>query len=213
MACAVALVLLLELDELALSEGFAKVGGGEVCEEEDEGSNPAVRSLRMAASVCESSLRSELRLVEDELVDEAEDAAEVEDDEELDDDEELESSAARRSLSSVSNVETRLAALDELEAVESEVVESPTAPGGDAGGGPGGGPPAPPASEGEAPEEPPSCERNACTDADTPTALEASIDDVDVFRDDEVDALELDWLEALFCPARLACSNRKSRLC
>jgi len=116
-----------------------------------------------------------------------------------------ESSAVNRLVRSVSSVDSRLLALDEL-SVELEEVESLAlvAPGGGPGGGAGGGPPTPPGPPAEelwpllSDAAPPSCDRKASTAADRPTAVEASEVDVALLADVEVDAVVLDASEELF---------------
>ncbi len=85
------------------------------------------------------------------------------------------------------------------------------------GGGPGGGPPTPPGPFGPwlapAEEAPSSWERNASIAADSPTELEASVDDTALALDVEAMLVALDWPEALFWFAWLACNISRSRLC
>jgi hypothetical protein len=138
-------------------------------------------------------------------------------DDELDD-----SSAVSRLVRSASSVDSRLLALDELsddvDELESLVLETP-------GGGPGGGPPAPLGPPGpalEAPlaelwllseETPPSCDRKASTAADSPIAVDASEIETALLADAEVEALALVVSEELLWLAKLACSSRNSWAC
>ena len=221
------LELLTELAELVL---LGAPGGGGTCEaafeieavDDVDEPDAETRSLRSAARVCERSTSSVLTVADSELVDEeededeaedldeAEDADDAEDVEDVEDEDELESSAARRSLRSVSSAVRRLLALDEFEADESgEVADAP-------GGGPPA-PPGPPESEADVDVDPSeaalSCARNASTAADRLTALEGSTGEVDVLADEALVALEFDWPPAPFWPAMLACNNRRRRLC
>ena len=125
-------------------------------------------------------------------------------DDELDD-----CSAASRLVRSVSSVESRLLALDELsvelDELESLVLETPG--GGPDGGGPDGGPPTP-----DGPplallsdalwlplldERLPSCDRKASTAADKPTAVDASEVETALLADVEVDALVVEVSDEL----------------
>jgi hypothetical protein len=147
---------------------------------------------------------SEASCDEDDAVDDevAVDALEALDDE-LD-----ESSADSRLVRSVSSVDSRVAALDELsveldDELESLELETP------GGGPPGGGPPtaaAPPAELALSelwlpPSELPSCDRKLSRAADNPTAVEASETEIvalaEALADAEEDALALESLEAL----------------
>jgi len=151
---------------------------------------------------------SEASCDEDDAVDDevAVDALEALDDE-LD-----ESSADSRLVRSVSSVDSRVAALDELsveldDELESLELETP------GGGPPGGGPPIPAGPPAESalaelwlsPSEPalelPSCDRKLSRAADNPTAVEASETEIvalaEALADAEEDALALESLEAL----------------
>ena len=165
-------------------------------------------SERNADPVDDESLES----VDDEVADDALEALDTLDDELVD------SSAASRLVRSVSSVDSRLLALDELsvaldDELESLALETP-------GGGPGGGPPTPlgaPAPPLEASlvelwplseETPLSCDRNASTAADSPIAVDASEDVIELLADAEVEALVLVVSEELFWLAKLVWSSR-----
>ena len=161
-------------------------------------------SERNADPVDDESLES----VDDEVADDALEALDTLDDELVD------SSAASRLVRSVSSVDSRLLALDELsvaldDELESLALETP-----------GGGPPTPlgaPAPPLEASlvelwplseETPLSCDRNASTAADSPIAVDASEDVIELLADGEVEALVLVVSEELFWLAKLVWSSR-----
>ena len=173
---------------------------------DDVESSAESKSARNVFRSFDNSLRSALRLDDDDAdADEAELVEEAVDD---DDD----SSAERRLARSVSSVDRMLLALDD-EVEEVEDVEELE----ELGGGPGGGPPAPPGPPGpwlSLPDEPLplSCERNASTVADSPTELEASIVDAVLLAELDVLAVALDCVDALFWLARVASNILRSRL-
>ena len=113
-------------------------------------------------------------------------------------------SAASRLVSSVSIVDSKLLALDELsvelDELESLALETP------GGGPPGGGPPTPPKPPVEAllaelwllsDPAPLSCDRKASTAADKPTAVDASEVETVLLADVEVDALVVEVSDEL----------------
>ena len=135
------------------------------------------------------------------------------------DDEFDDCSAASKLARSVSSVDRRLEALDELslelDEVESLALDAP-------GGGPGGGPPTPPTPPADSPPaelpllseaSPPSCERKLSTAADRPIAVEASEVETALLADVEVDALALHWSDELFRFAPAAWSSLNNRFC
>jgi hypothetical protein len=208
--CFVPSLALVEFVALTLSEAAVTSAGGggdgavEDCDEadiEDPGSRAVVKSVRKVVRSFDNWLRSAARPDVDD-----DDDADDELAEEVDDDDEDDSSSERRLVRSVSSVESRLLTLED-EAEEVEDVEED-------GGGPGGGPPTPP---GPSPWPPgpllPSCKRKASAAAESPTELDASIDDAELEVDVDELVVALDWLDALFWLARLACNNLSSRLC
>ena len=154
----------------------------------------AADSLATSETISDAVDDEALEAVADEV---AVDAVETLDDE-LDD-----SSAASRLVRSVSNVDRRLLALDELsvevDELESLALETP-------GGGPDGGPPGPPTPPLEAllaelwplsDPELPSCDRKASTAADKPTTVDASEVETALLADVEVDALVVEVSDEL----------------
>jgi hypothetical protein len=176
--------------------------------------------LSTAASLATSETISDP--VDDEALESVDDGVALDAVEALDD--ELDdSSAVSRFVRSASSVDSRLLALDELsddvDELESLVLETP-------GGGPGGGPPTPPGPPVDAPlaelwllllldERLLSCDRKLSSAADRPTAVDAS-DDVTVLLvdvDAEVDVLVLDVLEEVFWLAQVDWSSFNNCAC